>query len=113
MHPLHVSYRHKIVPATDILDSNFILPFTVSANKIPTYSSSTLLKDGHDDGADLNDRKTVLVVDARGTADLQLLARAWCAEKGFHAVIGRVERTCLACCIREARGLGINIVIRV
>lgn len=113
MHPLHVSYRHKIVPATDVLDSNFILPFTVSANKIPTYSSSTLLKDGHDDGADLNDRKTVLVVDARGTADLQLLARAWCAEKGFHAVIGRVERTCLACCIREARGLGINIVIRV
>ncbi len=59
------------------------------------------------------ENKTVLVLDARASSDLELLARAWCAEKGFHAVVGRVERTCLACCVREARGLGINTVIRV
>ncbi|KAF2629748.1 hypothetical protein BU25DRAFT_273643 [Macroventuria anomochaeta] len=112
-HPLHMSYHHKIVPVTSVLDSNFMTPFTVSANKLPTCSSSTLLRDGHEEGTGHNYHKTVLVLDARSTPDSQLLARAWCAEKGLHALIGRVERSCLACCIREARGLGINIVIRV
>ena len=112
-HPVHVSYKYKTVPATELLDPSFILPFAVAANKLPTCSSSTLLRDGNIDGTDLSDHKTVLVVDARGETDLQLLARAWCAEKGFHAVIGRVKRSCLACCIRDARGVGINMVIRV
>ena len=112
-HPIHISYSHKIVSVIDILDKNFMLPYTVSATNLPTCSSSTLLKDGHERGAECDDDKTVLVLDARGDSDRELLARAWCAEKGFHALIGRVERTCLACSIREARGLGINIVIRV
>lgn len=112
-HPLHVSYPHKVVSAASISDPTFSVPFTVSASNQPTCSSSTLLKDGHDAGADQNDPKMILVIDARGNPDAQLLARAWCAEKGYHAVIGRVERTCLACCIREARGLGVNVVIRV
>jgi hypothetical protein len=112
-HPLHVSYRHKVVSVSEVLDPEFMLPFTMSASNLPICSSSTLLKDGHEEGAGHDDHKTVLVLDARGSSDHQLLARAWCAERGFHAVIGRVERTCLACCIREARGLGINAVIRV
>lgn len=112
-HPLHTSYRHKIVHVSQVLDPGFMLPFTVSASKLPTCSSSTLLRDGHDEGAGHDDNRTVLVLDARGPSDHQLLARAWCAERGLHAVIGRIERTCLACCIREARGLGINVVIRV
>ncbi|KAJ8117776.1 hypothetical protein OPT61_g1104 [Boeremia exigua] len=111
-HPLHASYSHRILLVTSVLDTKFVTPFTISANQLPTCSSSTLLREGHEEGAGHDDHKTVLVLDARGFADAQLLARAWCAEKGFHAVIGRVERTCLACCIREARGLGINIVIR-
>lgn len=113
VHPLHSSYHHKVVPVASVLEPDFAVPFTVSASNLPTCSSSTLLKDGHEAGAVGNDPKTVLVIDARGSTDAQLLARAWCAEKGYHAVIGRVERTCLACCIREARGIGVNIVIRV
>lgn len=112
-HPLHASYSHTITSVVSVLDSEFTIPFTVNANQVPTCSSSTLLKDGHEEGAGHDDHKSVLVFDARGSEDAHLFARAWCAEKGFHAVIGRVERTCLACCIREARGLGINIVIRV
>ncbi len=112
-HPLHVSYFHKIVSVNSVLDPNFVTPFSVSANQLPTCSSSTLLRDGHEEGAGHDDPRTVLVLDARSDPDAQLLARAWCAEKGFHAVVGRVERTCLACCIREARGLGINIIIRI
>lgn len=112
-HPLHSSYHHKVVTVASLLDPNFTLPFTVSASNLPTCSSSTLLRDGHDEGISDNDPKMVLVIDARGKADAQLLARAWCAEKGYHALVGRVGRTCLACCVREARGLGINIVIRI
>ena len=73
--------------------------------------------DDHDDNDEededvVGDRET-LVVDARHDASLELLARAWCSWKGEHAVIGRVKVTCLACCVREARALGIRIIIRV
>jgi hypothetical protein len=101
-HPLHASYKYKIVPVTDVLDPNFSLPFKNSSALI---SSSRKQNEGEDN--------TILVLDARSARDLELFARAWCAEKGLHALIGRTSRTCLACCIREARGLGLNIVIRV
>ncbi|KAF2130993.1 hypothetical protein P153DRAFT_208382 [Dothidotthia symphoricarpi CBS 119687] len=93
-HPLHTAYKYELMPAIDVLDSEFVPPFPMT-------------------GSNSSDKKAVLVLDARDSTDMQLLARAWCAEKGLHALIGRVERTCLACCIREARGLGVNVVIRV
>ena len=99
-HPLHKSYSYKIIPVTEVLQPKFVFP-------------SITLDHEHESSASMYENKTILVLDARASADLELLARAWCAEKGFHAVIGRVERTCLACCVREARGLGINTVIRV
>ena len=55
----------------------------------------------------------VLVVDARGDAALDVLARAWCASEGLDAVVGRAGVTCLACCVREARAAEIGVVIRV
>lgn len=86
VHPLHVSYRYKVIPATQVL--------TDEVRK------------------ELDANDTVLVLDARASSELQLLARAWCAEAGYHALIGRASRTCLACCIREARGLGLRVIIR-
>jgi hypothetical protein len=112
-HPLHKSYSHKIVLVTDVLVPDFLLPFALHTSK----SSERLLalSKSHDSDAETikNDKKSVLVLDARASSDLELLARAWCAEKGLHALISRVGRTCLGCSVREARGLGINIVIRV
>ncbi|KAF1939151.1 hypothetical protein EJ02DRAFT_457197 [Clathrospora elynae] len=112
-HLLHRSYGHKIVPVTDILDPDFLLPFALHTSK--STDRMLALSSSHDTDEEMikNDKKTVLVLDARASSDLDLLARAWCAEKGLHALVGRDGRTCLACCIREARGLGINIVIRV
>jgi hypothetical protein len=112
-HPLHISYKYSIVSVADVLSPNFRLPFTTFTSTLPAASSSTLLKDDKAEDATVDNRKTVLVIDARDSKDTELLARAWCAEKGHHAIIGRVGRTCLACCIREARGIGINVVIRV
>ncbi|KAI5867571.1 hypothetical protein GGS23DRAFT_602611 [Durotheca rogersii] len=46
-------------------------------------------------------------------SDLEVLARALCAERGWNAVISRRRRGCLACAIREAGALGWKVVVRV
>ncbi|KAF1978141.1 hypothetical protein BU23DRAFT_252281 [Bimuria novae-zelandiae CBS 107.79] len=110
-HPLHVSHQYKLVPVTDVLDPGFVLPFTprVDTSPVPTPQD----EEEKEHVVSAGEEDVVLILDARASKDLELLARSWCAEKGFHAIIGRVGRTCLACCIREAKGLGINIVIRI
>ncbi|KAJ4297601.1 hypothetical protein N0V90_005494 [Kalmusia sp. IMI 367209] len=112
-HPLHISHKYKLVPATDILDPNFILPFTARVYTSPAPSAQNSPREEKEDTLSNDEEEIVLVLDARASKDLELFARSWCAEKGLHAVIGRRGRTCLACCIREAKGLGINVVIRV
>ncbi|KAI5266183.1 hypothetical protein E4T47_08362 [Aureobasidium subglaciale] len=86
-HPLHSSYALGVIPAATILADNF--------------TDTIQLGEG------------TVVLDCRGTGELQLLARAWCAKVGENAVVGRVGKTCLGCCVREARGLGVKVVIRV
>ncbi|KAL6152930.1 hypothetical protein ACJQWK_11693 [Exserohilum turcicum] len=112
-HLLHKSYPYKIVPVTDILDPDFLLPFDLHTSK----SSERLLglSESYDSEVEKikEKKKAVLVLDARASSDLEVLARAWCAERGLDALISRTGRTCLGCSIREARGLGIHIVIRV
>jgi hypothetical protein len=113
VHPLHTNYKYQIVQMAEALDPDFDIPFDLHRRK---PSNGTLSPTGVDDNQDndtLHDKTTVLVLDTRSSKDLQLLARAWCAEKGFHAIIGRTGRTCISCCVREARALGINVVIRV
>jgi hypothetical protein len=48
----------------------------------------------------------------RGT-DLEMLARAVCAERGWNALISRRGRGCLACAVREAGALGWRVVVRI
>ncbi|KAH0294474.1 hypothetical protein KCU62_g64, partial [Aureobasidium sp. EXF-3399] len=61
-HPLHCSYAVEIIPA------------------------ATILADDFTDTVHLGDETVVL--DCRGTGELQLLARAWCAKVGENAVHG-------------------------
>lgn len=123
-HPLHVAHKYRVITPAQLLAG--------SPHLTPTSSSISLLDETAASGE-------VLVIDARaprnsadsastlkpptdstasvsgvpGGADAALLARAWCADRGEHALVGRVGRTCLACCVREARALGVRIVIRV
>ena len=60
-----------------------------------------------------NERERVLVVEAFGVADNEVLARAWCSHWGLGAVIADVERTCMACAIREAYAACLNVVVLV
>jgi hypothetical protein len=46
-------------------------------------------------------------------SDLEMLARAVCAERGWNALVSRKGRGCLACAIREAGSLGWRVVVRV
>ena len=46
-------------------------------------------------------------------SDMEILVRAFCADKGWNALISRRRRGCLACAIREAGALGWKVVIRV
>ncbi|KAK4892766.1 hypothetical protein LTR27_008865 [Elasticomyces elasticus] len=86
-HPLHNQYRYRILSVASLL------------------SEPAKISDGKAD--------EVLILDCRGSEDLGLLARAWCAQTGVHAVVGKEGRTCLACCVREAKGLGVGVVIRI
>ena len=102
-HPLHIDYTFDVLPVANLLSA--------PAEKRPRVLSipeerKTLVTGvtGATEG--------VTVLDCRGTEDSELLARAWCAKVGENALIGKSGRTCLACCIREARALGMSIVIR-
>ncbi|OJD35621.1 tpr domain containing protein [Diplodia corticola] len=123
-HPLHVAHKYRVISPVQLLAG--------SPHLTPASSTISLLDETAASGE-------VLVIDARpprnsadsgpglkpptdstatpagpsGGADAALLARAWCADRGEHALVGRVGRTCLACCVREARALGVRIVIRV
>jgi hypothetical protein len=92
-HPLLRSVRHRAVEAADLLPS---------ATGPGVGVAAAAAEEGE-----------VLVIDARGDAALDVLARAWCASGGLDAVVGRAGVTCLACCVREARAAEIGVVIRV
>lgn len=57
------------------------------------------------------DKETVLIVEAWGVADNEVMARAWCSHWGLNAVVAVVGRTCVACAVREAYAAGVNVVI--
>jgi hypothetical protein len=46
-------------------------------------------------------------------SDLEILARALCAERGWNALISRRGRGCISCAVREAGALGWGVIIRV
>lgn len=87
-HPLHSIYAYRRVSVSELLHED--------------SSSSSMLGNSK-----------VVVVNARGSATKAAFARAWCASMGRHAVVARVERTCVACSIREARAMNVDVVIRV
>ncbi|PKX96157.1 uncharacterized protein P174DRAFT_368758 [Aspergillus novofumigatus IBT 16806] len=95
-HPLPSSYRYKYLALDDL----------------PGPEGSSIARVFEHAGFDLTVDE-VFIVDARGCAEKEALARSWCASVGYDAIVGRTGRTCLGCCIREARALAVKVVIRV
>lgn len=94
-HPLHKIYKYRYVPIASLPETG--APKRPPAGKDEVESS----------------RHEVIIIDARGSHERETFARAWCASVGCHAIIGRVGRTCIACCIREAHALDVDVIIRV
>ncbi|KAH8888283.1 hypothetical protein GQ53DRAFT_261788 [Thozetella sp. PMI_491] len=55
----------------------------------------------------------VLVVEAFGVRDNEVLARAWCSHLGLSAVVADIGTTCMSCAIREAYAATLTVVILV
>ncbi|TVY85391.1 hypothetical protein LSUE1_G000233 [Lachnellula suecica] len=119
-HPLFFDYVFKSVKVEDILtikhwgepDANASIRAT-SSTGAGTPSGSAASKGGKDEVEDENESEKVLVVEAFGVCDNEVLARAWCSHWGLSAVVADVERTCMACAIREAYAACVNVVILV
>ena len=104
-HALHVKYRYEVLPVASLLAiAPQSRPRALSKPMEFTPGDGTVVPSDED--------AEIAVLDCRGSADLELLARAYCAMVGENALIGKTGRTCLACCVREASSLGINVVIR-
>ncbi|ROT40279.1 hypothetical protein SODALDRAFT_272600 [Sodiomyces alkalinus F11] len=58
-----------------------------------------------------NEPEKVLVVEAFGVPDHDVLARAWCSHWGLSAVVADVSKTCMGCAIREAYAATLTVVI--
>jgi len=118
-HLLHKSQPYRVVSANELFSHPPFPLEDVSTSKDgdehdTVASASKAVEEEVGEAAEVDEgvANEVLVVDARGDATLDLFARAWCSWKGEHAVIGRVKVTCLACCVREARAVGVRVVIR-
>nr|POE79336.1 hypothetical protein CFP56_07401 [Quercus suber] len=110
-HPLHVGFTYTVLPAATILTSP---PEALDPRALSVDLSGAGYMLASRQASIVDDvEQEIIVLDCRGSVDLEVLARAWCSKIGEHAVIGKVGRTCLACCVREARGLGVGVVIRV
>ncbi|KAF3765838.1 hypothetical protein M406DRAFT_276533 [Cryphonectria parasitica EP155] len=60
-----------------------------------------------------DEEEDVLVIEAFGVPDNEVLARAWCAHWGLSAVVADIGKTCMACAIREAYAAVLTVVILV
>ncbi|KAF3905177.1 hypothetical protein AA313_de0205491 [Arthrobotrys entomopaga] len=88
-HPIHSSYRYKIVNAT------------VLASHCPSQQSKST-----------NGEYFVTIINAKDNGEsLYVYTKAWCAKWGVDALITRPDRTCLSCAIREAYAIGVDVII--
>ncbi|OGM43004.1 hypothetical protein ABOM_009273 [Aspergillus bombycis] len=113
--PLGVVRRRR--PAVQAPDTTVSQAIHSTAESLPEHyvPDDAFLEDSPRSNLHSNHHKKheVLIVDARGGHERETFARAWCASIGYNALIGRVGRTCLACCIREARAISVKVVLRV
>ncbi|TVY49935.1 hypothetical protein LOCC1_G000505 [Lachnellula occidentalis] len=128
-HPLHKAFTYTRIPILDVLNRSSSLPFSSllspPQSPDPGYSSahttsSTIPKVlvidcTHSTTVDFLTRpKPSPSVDHKHNygSDLEILARALCAERGWNALISRRGRGCVACAVREAGALGFRVVLR-
>ena len=53
----------------------------------------------------------MLIINATGGRDAEVLARAWCCSKGRHAVVSRGETTCMTCAFNATENIEVDVLI--
>jgi hypothetical protein len=117
-HPLHKSYTFSRHTLSSVITASPTSPppllslhtdsteiFVIDCTE-PSPPESSFLESQHPAAsAELSRKK-------RFGSDLEMLARAWCAEMGYNALVSRRGRNCISCSVREARALSWKIVLR-
>ncbi|KAH8820451.1 VTC domain-containing protein [Xylogone sp. PMI_703] len=102
-HPLWKNYHYRAVKVDELLE---IKDWPISSG----HSSS----DAEEFAPGIPEQRSideVLIVEAFGIADNEVLARAWCSSLGFSAVVADMDKTCMACAVREAYAGRLNVAI--
>jgi hypothetical protein len=102
-HPLFFDYIYTAVKVDEILkikdwgglNGNVSSIRVASSSGGGTPSASGNLVEERDEDDEDDAREKVLVIEAFGVADNEVLARAWCSHWGLSAVVADVERTWL------------------
>lgn len=83
----------------------------VHVRELPRYQRGVYTVDRLKEHAG-EDGDEVTVINATGKG-AEVLARAWCAERGRHAIIRRAGGPCFVCAVRAASksGLGVGVLI--
>ena len=97
----------------EVVDTVHLLTQQISSNGVsihdPTPADST-----HNEKAlerKLGIPESVLVVEAYGKEDNEVLARGWASHIGFSAIVANVNQTCMACSIRMAYAACVPMLI--
>lgn len=138
-HPLHKGFTYATIPILNLLTSP--RDYSFDSLLLPSQSPTTATAGPATDPAQSSTHTTdsripkVLVIDCTDEtavafptrpspsphlgsskhkfgSDMEMMARALCAERGWNALVSRRGRGCLACSIREASALGWRVVLR-
>ncbi|KAK2829896.1 hypothetical protein FQN49_007148, partial [Arthroderma sp. PD_2] len=113
-HPLHTYfYPYKYIPVPSLPSVTVFPPKAPETADPPPPEQHGAPHADTDRSRRRRRRALTYIIDARGSKHKEAFARAWCTAVCTDAVVARVGRTCLACSIREARAIDVNVVIRV
>lgn len=59
---------------------------------------------------ELNSWDGILLVNVQGSGNAEVAARAWCAERGWHALV-KQQKTCFYCAWEQARQIHLRVVL--
>lgn len=105
-HPLFFDYVHDVVDVEEILGiRDWAGVHSGGGGSVDARAPSSSTRD-EDDA-----KERVLVIEAFGLADREVLARAWCSHWSLSAVVAEMGKTCMGCAIREAYAACVNVVI--
>ncbi|KAI1083830.1 hypothetical protein F5B20DRAFT_525546 [Whalleya microplaca] len=111
-HPLFFDYVYTVVKVDELMNViDWGRPIGSGGSAL-----STPVGDGQPQKPAItqgDDEERVLVVEAFGIPDNEVLARAWCSHWGLSAVTADIRKTCMTCAIREAYAATLTVLILV